>query len=87
MASKIIFVPLKVPIIELPFPLNVEFLKELPRCEWNGTLGYFIWFPLPPAHSKPVKMIKKSPISSKPKLGSSAQLIVTFMPLHQALIG
>ena len=46
-----------------------------------------MWFPLPPAHSKPVEMIKKSPISSKPKLGSSAELIISFMPFHQALIG
>ena len=60
-------------------------LKELPRCEWNFRL--LIWFPLPPAHIKPVEMIKKSPISSKPKLGSSAELIISFMPLHQALIG
>ena len=85
MASKIIFVPLKVTIIELQIPLNVEILKERLRCEWNFRL--LIWFPLPPAHSKPVEIIKKSPISSKPKLGSSAEFIVTFMPLHQALIG
>ena len=85
MASKIIFVPLKVLILELQISLNVEFLKELPRFEWNFRL--LIWFPLPPAHSKPVGMIKKSPISSKPKLRSSAELIVTFMPLHQGLIG
>ena len=42
MASKIIFVPLKVPIIELPVPLNVEFLIERPRCEWNFRLFYLV---------------------------------------------
>ena len=42
MASKIIFVPLKVPIIELPIPLSVEFLKELPRSEWNFRLFYLV---------------------------------------------
>ena len=85
MASKIISVLLEVPINELQIPLNVEFLKALPRGEWNFRL--LIWFSLPPAHIKPVEMIKKSPISSKPKLGSSAELIISFMPLHQALIG
>ena len=85
MASKIIFVPLKVPIIELPIPLSVEFLKELPRCEWNFRLFYLV--SISTCSCKPVEMIKKSPISSKPKLGSSAELIISFMPFHQALIG
>ena len=42
MTSKITFVPLKVPIIELPIPLSVEFLKELPRSEWNFRLFYLV---------------------------------------------
>ena len=79
MASNIIFLPLKVPI-----KLNFNWKNFLAV---DGTLGYFIWFPLPPAHSKPVEMIKKSPISSKPKLGSSTEVIISFMPFHQALIG